>query len=59
MPILGIRASSTLKPGMSGVTRKAVISFFLLGPLPGVRAMTVSTPAMPPLVIQRLVPLRT
>ena len=58
MPIFAIRASTTLKPGMSGVTRKAVISFFLSGPAPGVRAMTVSTSAMPPLVIQRLVPLR-
>ena len=58
MPHLGMRASSTLKPGMSGVTRKAVISFFLPAPAPGVRAITVSTPAMPPLVIQRFVPLR-
>ena len=29
MPHLAIRASTTSKPGMSGVTRKAVISFFL------------------------------
>ena len=51
MPHLAMRASTTSKPGMSGVTRKAVISFFLSAPAPGVRAMTVSTWAMPPLVM--------
>ena len=50
MPHFGMRASTTSNPGMSGVTRNAVT-------LPsgseatGVRAMTVSTWAMPPLVM--------
>ena len=55
-PHLGIRFSTTSKPGMSGVTRNAVILVSLL-PGTGVRAMTVSTWAMPPLVIQRFWPL--
>ncbi len=46
-----IRVSSTSKPGMSGVTRNAVISFFLSLPAPGVLAMTVRTCAMPPFVM--------
>ena len=55
-----MRASSTLKPGRSGVTRKAVISFFFPAEpaTPGVLAMTVSTSAMPPLVIHFFEPLR-
>ena len=57
MPIFSIRFSTTSNPGMSGVTRNAVT--FESPPFgSGVRAITVSTPAIPPLVIQRLVPLR-
>ena len=53
-----IRFSTTSKPGMSGVTRKAVILVSLPSGA-GVRAITVSTWAMPPLVIQRFWPLST
>ena len=49
MPHFGMRASTTSKPGMSGVTRNAVT--FVLPSGVGVRAMTVSTWAMPPLVM--------
>jgi hypothetical protein len=42
MPHLGMRASTTSKPGISGVTRNAV-SFVSLLPGTGVRAITVST----------------
>ena len=50
MPHFGIRASNTLKPGKSGVTRKAVI-FVSLEPGTGVRAITVSARAMAPFVM--------
>ena len=49
MPHFSARASTTSNPGVSGVTRNAVTF-----PLPsgvGVRAMTVSTSAMPPFVM--------
>ena len=46
----GMRASTTSKPGRSGVTRKAVTLVSRL-PSTGVRAITVSTWAMPPLVM--------
>ncbi len=50
IPTLSIRASTTSKPGMSGVTRKAVtLPSGSLGS--GVRAITVNTPAMAPLVM--------
>ena len=50
MPHLAIRASTTSNPGMSGVTRKAVT--FESPPLgSGVRAMTVRTSAIAPLVM--------
>ncbi len=57
MPHLGIRASTTSNPGMSGVTRNAV-TFDSPPRGSGVRAMTVSTSAIAPLVMYRLVPLR-
>ena len=57
-PHFGMRASRTSKPGMSGVTTNAVIFVSLL-PGTGVRAITVSTWAMAPLVIQRFSPLST
>ena len=57
-PHFGIRASVTSKPGMSGVTMNAVI-FVSVEPGTGVRAITVSTCARLPLVIQRFSPLST
>jgi hypothetical protein len=45
-----MRASTTSKPGISGVTKKAV-TFESPPPGSGVRAITVRTPAMAPLVI--------
>ena len=50
MPTFGMRASRTSKPGMSGVTMNALTLVSLLSGT-GVRAMTVSTPAMAPLVM--------
>ena len=50
MPHLGIRASTTSKPGMSGVTRKAV-TFESPPRGSGVRAITVRTSAIAPLVM--------
>jgi hypothetical protein len=49
MPHLGARASTTSKPGRSGVTRNAVT--LLLPSGVGVRAITVRMCAMPPLVM--------
>ena len=50
MPHFSARASTTWKPGMSGVTRNAVTLPF--GPFgSGVRAITVRMCAMPPLVM--------
>ena len=51
IPIFGIRASRISKPGMSGVTRKAVIAVLPSFPGTGVRAMTVNTWAIPALVM--------
>src|SRR5437762_652414 len=50
IPIFGIRSSSISNPGMSGVTRKAVIAV-LSDPGTGVRAITVSSCAIAALVI--------
>ncbi len=50
MPHFSARASTTSKPGMSGVTRNAVtLPLGLLGS--GVRAITVRMCAMPPFVM--------
>ena len=49
-PSFSMRGSRTTKPGMSGVTRNAVMAVSFL-PGTGVRAMTVSTCAMAPLVM--------
>ena len=51
IPIFGIRASRISKPGMSGVTRKAVIAVLPSFPGTGVRAMTVKTWAIAALVM--------
>ena len=50
MPHFSIRASTTSKPGMSGVTRNAV-TFDSPPSGSGVRAITVSTSAIAPLVM--------
>ena len=50
MPSFSIRGSTTSKPGISGVTRNAV-TCRVAAACNGVRAMTVSTCAMPPLVM--------
>jgi hypothetical protein len=57
MPSFSIRGSIISKPGISGVTRNAVISVLSV-PGTGVRAMTVSTRAMAALVMYRFSPLR-
>ena len=50
MPHFSARATSTSKPGMSGVTRNAVtFPFGFFGS--GVRAITVRSCAMPPFVM--------
>jgi hypothetical protein len=55
IPHFGIRPSTTSNPGISGVTRKAVI---FDGPPAGsgVRAITVRTPAIAPFVMYRFRP---
>ena len=58
IPSFGIRASSIVKPAMSGVTRNAVIALFPSFPSIGVRAITVSTCAIDAFVMYRLSPLR-
>ena len=58
IPHLAMRGSTISKPGRSGVTRNAVI----LDSPPagsGVRAITVRTSAIAPLVMYRFVPLST
>ncbi len=50
IPSFSIRGSTTRKPGMSGVTRKAVTSVWSR-PAIGVRAITVRTSAIAPLVM--------
>ena len=55
MPHFGMRASLTRNPGMSGVTQKSG-HFGFITPGTEVRAMTVSTWAMAPLVMYHLVP---
>ena len=50
MPSFSIRGSTMRKPGMSGVTRKAV-TWVSSRPGTGVRAITVSTSAIAPLVM--------
>ncbi len=50
MPSFFMRGSTMVNPGISGVTRKAVTADSFL-PGTGVRAMTVSTCAIAPLVM--------
>ena len=50
IPIFGIRGSSMVKPGISGVTKNAVTAV-LSEPGTGVRAITVRTWAMAALVM--------
>jgi hypothetical protein len=51
IPIFGMRASRISNPGMSGVTRNAVIDVLPSLPGSGVRAITVSTCAIAALVM--------
>ena len=53
MPHFSARASTTSNPAMSGVTRNAVtlVASGFSGVGAGVRAITVSTSAIPPLVM--------